>query len=364
MKLWLLALLLWSFKGWATPIEPIIVTEQTLKINGEQRFFFAFEEGDQIVVDLAMVKGKFIKEFEILAYPNTSKFKTIQIDELKSKTIRVFKRAVYEFRIKSGGAKSIKMKIKRVPYSTARTNFDTHVKWKTIQEKIRRNYSEKITVTYDTTWVTKYRRILHHIDTGFVSIANQEERVHSRTNLSNSNSNELTFNLPPWVEKDLLQKRVVGWAYWIGVGQEGTENYNEELKEFLKIAASKVVSKNLLAGLALGIYAVAMNPPEGENIHYELSVSNGGKGIQVAKGNVTSAFGRETKHLKGKIKVKLSNDNILNGLNVHVKLLAVVQKRIYVMEGYQQRKITPLEVKDIKGRVIVREREVPIINNW
>ncbi|BDS10083.1 hypothetical protein [Aureispira anguillae] len=362
--LYFLFCLLFAVTAAANPIEPIIVTEQTLQINGEQRFFFAFEAGDEMLIDLSMLKGKSIKEFEILKYPESSKFQTLHLEELNGKKIRVFDRAVYEFRLKSGGAKRLRFKIQRVPYSSARINFDTHVKWKTVTDSIRRNYSEKINVIYDTTYLTKYRKVLQKTNLNVIDVANQEERVHSRTNLTNDNVNTLTFNLPPSKKELLFEKKVIGWAYWIGVGQEGTENYNRELKKFLQTAATKVVTKNLLAGLALGIYAVTLNPPKGENIHYELTVQHKQKNQQVAKGNITSTFGRELQFLEGKVIVKLDNDNFINGLNVKVKISAVVEEQYYRMEGYQVRQITPIELKNIKGRVVLRKREVPVINAW
>ena len=362
--IFLLCCVCWVTMGWALPVEPVIVTEQTLKINGEQRFFYAFEEGDQILLDLSMVKGKFLKELEVLVYKGGSRFQDRQVEKLSGKTIKVPKRAVYEFRLKSGGAKVVRFKLKRIPYYESRSDFDTHVRWKTVKDTIRRNYKEQTKVVYDTTWVTKYRRVLHRIDTGFVEVVNQQERVHSRTNLSNSNINTLRFNLPPNVEKKLYEQEVLAWAYWIVVGQEGMENYDQELKKFLRMAASKIITKNLLAGIALGVYSVVYNPPKGENIHYTLTNSHNGKKSTVSNGNITSTFGRETNYLQGHIDLKLTNDNIMNGLNVNLQLLAVVEKRHYVMEGHQERVITPLEVKKTKGKVLIREREVPVIYNW
>lgn len=360
----ILLLLLLANALQANPIEPIVVTEQSLQINGEQRFFFAFETGDEMVLDLSMLKGKFVKEFEVLVYQGGTRFHAVQVEGLKRKRIRVLERAIYEFRIKSGGAKRVYFKIERVPYSNARIDFDTYVEWRTIRDTIRRNYSETITTVYDTSYVTKHRKVLQKTDLEVLEIANQEERVHSRTNLTNDNINRLTFNLPPSIREKLLEQKVVGWAYWVGVGQEGTENYNKELKKFLRVASGKVMTKSILAGLALGLYAVTVNPPQGENILYQLSVERGNKMVDLASGNVTSAFGRETQQLEGKVQLTLTNDNFLNGLNVGFKIAAVVERKMYRMEGYQVRKVTALELKDIKGRVILREREVPVINAW
>jgi len=365
LRILLLFFLLVNNSLQAKPIDPIVVTEQTLQINGEQRFFFAFETGDEMVLDLSMLKGKLVKEFEILVYKGSTKYRGLKIEGLKRKKIRVFERAIYEFRIKSGGSKQVYFKIERIPHSNARIDFDTYVEWRTITDTIRRNYSEKTTTVYDTSYVAKYRKVLQKTALEVIELANQEERVHARTNLMNDNINRLTFNLPPSIRKELVEQEVVGWAYWIGVGQEGTENYNKELKQFLKMFAVKVVAKkNMLAALALGTYAVVLNPPKGENIQYQLFVKRGDKVAELASGDVTSAFGRETQALEGKIQLNLTNDNFLNGLNVRFKIAAVLERKIYRMEGYQVRKIKALQLKDIKGRVFLRAREVPVINAW
>lgn len=358
-------LLFITFTSFSRPVEPILVTDQTLQINGEQRFYFAFETGDEILIDLEIIKGgKTVKEFEVLAYPESSKYKGMEITSLKSKSIRVLERGVYEFRLKSGAAKNVRMRIMRVPQHEARTAFDTNIHWQTVTDTIRKHYNEKVKVTYDTAWVTKYQKVLKKIDTTFVELANRQERVHSRTNLTSDNVNVMTFNLPPTINQELLNEKVISWAYWIGVGDEGTENYNEELKQFLKKSAFKVMAQNLLVGLALGIYSVSVNPPKGDNIYYELSVDDGKEKVQIDKGDITSVFGRETKKLEGKLELKLDNDNFLNALNISVKVLAVAEKKVFEMQGYQERVITPIEIKDAKGRVIIRERQVPVINAW
>ena len=99
----ILLLLLLANALQANPIEPIVVTEQSLQINGEQRFFFAFETGDEMVLDLSMLKGKFVKEFEVLVYQGGTRFHAVQVEGLKRKRIRVLERAIYEFRIKFNG---------------------------------------------------------------------------------------------------------------------------------------------------------------------------------------------------------------------------------------------------------------------
>ncbi|MBL4649173.1 MAG: hypothetical protein JKY03_05530 [Aureispira sp.] len=59
----------------AKPIEPIVVTEQTVQINGEQRFFFAFETGDEMILDLSMLKGNLSRSLKSWSIKEVRNFK-------------------------------------------------------------------------------------------------------------------------------------------------------------------------------------------------------------------------------------------------------------------------------------------------
>jgi hypothetical protein len=54
----------------------ILITQTTVKIGGlgTEELYFGFEEGDQIIFNFEVVKGKDLKEVEIFEYPNSSIF--------------------------------------------------------------------------------------------------------------------------------------------------------------------------------------------------------------------------------------------------------------------------------------------------
>ncbi|HLF64240.1 MAG TPA: hypothetical protein VI603_10825 [Saprospiraceae bacterium] len=56
--------------------QPILIAENTFKVNGvqEETFYYGFAAGDQIVFDFEEMKGKGIKELEIVEFPGSSKF--------------------------------------------------------------------------------------------------------------------------------------------------------------------------------------------------------------------------------------------------------------------------------------------------
>jgi hypothetical protein len=348
----------------AIPIEPVLVSEQSFKINGEQRFFYAFEAGDQILFDVELLKGSVLKDVEIAIHQGGTCWRAERLTTATQKTLTVPKRAIYVFKIRSGGPKSVALKIRRIPAHTSRTRFNPYVRWKTVVDTLRPRFRLEQTTIYDTTYQTHYRRILYRKSQQMTTLLSRTERVASHTSLQHDNETSVKVELPVLQQNKQLEERFLGGAYWIGVGQEGLENYNKELKKFLASAASKVMSRNLLAGLAIGAYAVAVNPPQGDNIIYKLwSQSSKGKKLE-AEGNVTAAFGRFVIHNAQHLSLDLKNDNILNGLNVHLKLVVVTEQLHYRQEAYQERIVTPLVKSEIKGKVHLVERQIPIIDFW
>lgn len=345
----------------ARPEEPILVTDQTVRIRGEQRFFYALEEGDALRIRVTSVDGKLIRQASVRPYEGDLLWESEPFSSFTLVQLPAVKRAVYEIRIHAGGHKDVRLQVHRIPKYPSRAVFDTQVQWRTVTDTIRRHYQSRTQVVYDTSYPTRYRRVHYQTTQHTHALANRTERVHSKTHLQEPSYSSLSFDLPALQQTEQYEERLLGVAYWIGVGQEGLEHYNQELKKFLGTAAVEVGKKNLLAGLAVGAYAVAVNPPQGDNIHYQWGQ---GPTAILDQGNVTTAYGRFSNLAEAPLQLTLTNDNILNGLNVHLKLVAVVERRHYRQEGYQERVVTPLTLEQTRGKVRLVERQVPVINHW
>lgn len=325
-KLTLLITLIFFYASMIGQIEPIVVSEQTIKVGSDEEFYFGFAEGDEIVFDLEVVKGKNLKEVEIIEYPSTSKFFEFKTDKISEKRIKVNKDAIYKFRLKGGGlgTKVCRAKILRVPASEETASFDTSVKWK---------------VRYDSTYTTKHEKILIQTDTAVVTVSDRVERVHSQTNLDNPNITEFNVNLPDNKRLELETSEVISWAYWLGVGNEGQEAYEQEKKNFLMKNVSTVSAIDPVSGLALGAYAILVKPPKGENIKYWFTTYYNGVPNYLAQGNSVVANGRITEMTQGGFTVTLQNDNLMNGVNVSVKIAAVMVNKKYEKRPYQELKV-------------------------
>ena len=137
--------------------DKILVTETTVKVNtaSTEELYFGFAEGDQIIFNFELVKGKNLKELEVFAYPNSSVFMDFKTKKVKDKVIQVNQAGIYKFKFKNGAIKArvCRIKIERIPASPETADFNSAVFWETINDTTFYTVQEKYLV--DKKYVTK-----------------------------------------------------------------------------------------------------------------------------------------------------------------------------------------------------------------
>jgi hypothetical protein len=205
---------------------PIDVTDQTLKIGGlkEEILYFGFAEGDRIVLHFSEIDGKELKEIEVSEYPSNSKFTDFKSAKIENKTITVNRKSVYQFRFSNGavGARVCKIKIQRIPANDEMSGFNTNVTWIKKQDTTWNTYTKDVLVGYDTTYRQVTKKELVKTEIKEELLVDKNQRVHSYWN-ENGNKTSVFFTLPLPTFETYKTTRVVAWAYWLGVGQEGKE---------------------------------------------------------------------------------------------------------------------------------------------
>ena len=78
--------------------QAIEITDQTLKISGEEYLYFGFADGDQVIFSLEEVNGKELKEVEVLRYPDQVVYANLEVSKLQ-KNLRITEEGVYQFRL-------------------------------------------------------------------------------------------------------------------------------------------------------------------------------------------------------------------------------------------------------------------------
>lgn len=293
----------------------IDIADNTLKVAGlsEEVFYYGFAEGDQVIFNFQEVNGKELKEIEIVELPSSSKFMDYKSSKIENKTFNISKTGIYKFRFSNQAlsGRICKFKIQRIPESETTKNFNTNVYTRTV---------------YDTTYTPITEKYLIKRDTVATPVVDQVARVSSR-NAMNGSSNKtiVDFTLP---------EGTIAWSYYIGVGNEGKEAFKAASDKFLTSAAetaNSIPGYGTMAALALyGLNYFTQVQGE-DNIKYYfikdwenvLLFKSGQVFYQYKQGDVVNDASRMTAPLGGKVYLGLCNDNIVDAIEVSVKVTAV-----------------------------------------
>lgn len=317
------------------------VAENTLKVSalGEEIFYYGFAEGDKLIFNFEEVNGKELKELEIIEMPESSKFMDYKTTKIENKTINVSRTSIYKFRLSNSalGGRICKIKIQRIPASDATKNFNSSVYWKTV---------------YDTTYTPVQENYLIKTDTLAQTIVDQTAKISSQNALNgNSNKTIVDFSLP---------KGTISWSYYIGVGQEGKQAYNNASDNFYNTAskaALRIPGYGTMAALALqGVNY--FNKVQGEdNVKYwfitdwdnVLLFKNGNTFYQYKQGDVVNDASQMKSPKQGMVYLGLLNDNIAEPIDVIIKATAIVVTQQWGVRTIQKMHVNSREVVYLKN---------------
>lgn len=298
--------------------DTIDVVEKNIKVGGLSREteYYGFAEGDRVIFNLTVENKKDLKDITISEYPNSVKFADHTTDKVQNKVLNISRNGIYVFEYYNSNisGRTINVKIQRIPKSESTKFFNTNIKW-----------VNKV----DTTYAARENTYLISSDTSMVDVIDSKVRVHSQTNLDNPNKTIVDFIIP---------KNTIKWTYWIGVGNEGQQAFQQDQANFSRSGTKVIGSINPLAGLAFGLITMT-HANIGENVKYYfmptwedvLKFKAGQTFMQFKNGNVVTDFGLLNYATKNNAKyyIGLENDNVAQGIDVNIKILAVTVNNKY-----------------------------------
>jgi len=367
----ILGMFLWTATAFGQ--EPIDVTDQTIRIGGmkDEEIYFGFAEGDKIIFNFQEADNKELKEIEIVEYPSNSKFSDYKTKKVENKTINVTKQGVYVFRFKNSAisGRICKIKIQRIPASEATKNFNSTVTWETRQETTYNTYTKDVIVGYDTTYIQKIKKILIKTEQKEELIFDKPQRVHSTTN-SNGNKTTLFFTLPQNQITPYKTTIVISWAYWVGVGEEANQAWKKNAQTISTVAkGAATYFTTPLGALAVGAVSDLMIPSVGEDVYYAIA-DQANKDLFLSdnqykiydEGKGVAGFRKFTDQsmCQGTYFVLLSNDNVMQGIDATVKVIAIIETNIYEDRQDTETNVTPRYEKQTFSDPIIKTFKVPV----
>ncbi len=179
------------------------------------------------------------------------------------------------------------------------------------------------------------------------------------------------FTLPVNEQGLYKTKKIVSWAYWVGVGEEANQAWkqnSQSVSKLVKGASTYFVSP--LGALALGAVADLLIPKVGEDVSYAVSdqlnrnlflagqqyrIFDQGKGVAGFKNFDNIGMSQ------GTFFILLSNDNVIQGIDVTVKVVAIIETNEYEDKSYTDVSIQPKYEKKTFSDPIVVTKRIPVI---
>jgi len=279
-------------------------------------YFYGFQEGDKLVIEMKMEEGKGKYDVDIREFASGSVlYAGRNLTKIKKKEFIIPARAVYEFIVKSTyeDPSTCKLSIKRIPASAATARFNANVTWKTLEDTVFKYTDEKVLLKTDFT---------PHI------LVDKTFRVFSQTSIGKPSRVTVPFKLP---------ENTAHWVYWLGVGQESVKELETLTKSLAKGGAAVTSGVNPVVAFGLGLipelpqvkssgYAdflfmnqQAVKPFEekGERKPYSFAQGNA---IINAYGKIAAS--QTPKTPDGTLYLGVENQNTVTGLDVAVKIVA------------------------------------------
>lgn len=351
--------------------QTIDVTEQTIKVAAmkTEEMYFGFAEGDQVIFNFTEADKKDLKEIEIVEWPNTSKFSDFKTSKIENKTLNIGHTSVYKFRFYNSAisGRVCRIKIQRIAANDKLRDFNTNVSWVNRQDTTWNSYTRDVIVGYDTSYEQVTKKELIKTEQREELLFDKPQRVKAA---SGSDKTYLWFNLPSNTYSVNQTSTVVSWAYWIGVGDEANKAWQQNAKAISGLAKTTAsYFTTPLGAYAVGAITDMLIPKVGENVSYFVADEQNARSWLLSQrylvydqGNGVGGYKKflDKRLCQGRFYICLYNDNILQAIDVYVKVAAIIQTDYYQDKTYTEQNVKPRYEKKIFKDPIINTIKMPV----
>jgi uncharacterized protein with FMN-binding domain len=350
------------------------VADLTLKIASlkEEELYFRFAAGDKIILNVKEESGKEISEIEVLEYPDIKRFSTRKSSVVKDQEIQVNSNAVYVFRLKNTALnrRDCKVRIDRIPAKAETSGFNTSVSWVTVNDTTWKTSSREGIIRYDTTLIPGTKRGIIKEETVEELVLDKNQRLHAKANLKSVKST-LSFSLPKDQISPQREKKLVSWAYWVGVDEAGNKAWEQNSKIITKVVKGGAsILLTPLGALAVGVVADLSIPTMGEDVEYWITdktnaaLFKDGKAFKFKDhGKGVAGYQKFNGTAERDFSILLKNDNLVQGIDVNLKIVAIYKLVEYGNVPHTETKITPVKGKIQERTPIIKQIRKPLMGN-
>jgi hypothetical protein len=319
---------------------PIDVADNTLKVGafGEEVFYYGFTEGDQLLFNFEEVKGKELKEVEIIELPSSSKFMDYKTKKIENKIINITSTGIYKFRFSNSAmsGRICKVKIQRIPADEITKNFNTSVYWKTV---------------YDTTYTTVQEKYLIKKEYKPVSIVPTTEYfINSGSNATfNGGKSRITFPVA-------LPKNTQEWYYVFSASREKSDI--DKAKSSFNLVGQLTTLIDQTGALSFGVDMLT-KPPGGNVCDVYLLDFDNSRLFEAKEAYRYMTSGTRENIKSGVVKmagsagqtyyIGIKNPDTYHGIQVAIEVVTVVLEEEWGTRDVQKMNVTSRKVPYLKN---------------
>ncbi|WP_394747094.1 hypothetical protein [Spongiimicrobium salis] len=369
IKITILMLLI-SCYDYGQGIIPITETSLQLTYDETKEVYYSFEEGDQILFNLNMVQGRHMREIEIVELPANTVFSTFKANEIIGKKIKVRRRGVYKFRFYNSSLtnRTCRYTIHRIPANESTRSFNTNWEWAIQRDTTYTSYQQDSLVGHETIKYQETKRELKKLEKQEILVFDKWQKVNSLAR-GNDSRNFVKVDLPKGIMGNLREEKIIGWAYWVGVGQaskNALEKNKKSLANLTKTVASNYISP--LGALALGELTNLIIPNTGEDVEYYFMTDYDNVLLFKAcksfyffdTGKGRAAYGISDNIREKSFYIGLLNNNSLIPIEVNVKVIAIKEIKTFENVTYNREKENPQYLTLNKTQMHIEETKIRV----
>jgi len=353
--------------------QKVTVAALSIKLDGGQteEVMYSFAAGDRIILTMEALGSPF-GEVKVFQYHNDIPVYSGNAIKEEKKELPVVNTSVYVFKFKNTavGKRGLAVTIQRIPKNSDTKSFNTAVKWVTVQDTVYIYETAQVLERYDTLYTAKKRRVVIAEKKYEELVLDKSQRVGARTSFDETTA-LVSFTMPVNTITADETKKVVAWAYWVGVGEESNEFWKQNRKMLVgAVQGAAGYFTTPLGGIAAGVVTNLILPVNGEDVAYALVNEANGRLFMAGKpykavddGKGIAAYKRITDAgmLQGNFALGLANDNYVQPIDVNVKVAAIIEHIRYKEEKYIDATVTPIyKTKQLqKPQVTFKKMPVP-----
>lgn len=365
----------WMISSQLFGSDTICVTNQTIRVksNSSATVYFSFRQGDVVLFSLKEKKEKKITLLSIQEDGQRIVYQSQNIQKPLNGLFFVPTTKVYHFKFINDAlsSRSIEFVISRIPSSNAYASFNTSPLW---IDKIDTLYDVRKNdqiVGFDSIWKTIPVLIKDTCIKSEEISLDQTIRLESSISLRKKNRAVIEINMDKAFSSELMEIKPVAWAYWIGVGEEAQDSWNQTAKNAAKLTGS-ILSKfvNPLLGFAVGIIPEFIVPSSGKNISYWFvndtsQVNNflNKKDFEsIEHGKAIVAYGKKNNPNNRKLYLCILNESAISPAEVNVKFAIQYEECKKNIRFEQNLQLKPIYKRAKANKPMYKIYKIPIVN--